>query len=62
MIDGCTLSECRLEIFQGGGVEVNCGYSRLSHTKPKAYGSVHHLTLEGKEEAAELESGEIGGS
>ena len=43
-------------------MEVTYEYDRLSHAKPKAYGSVRHLTLEGKEEAAESESGEIEGS
>ena len=40
MIDGCTLSGCRLEKFRGGGVEVDCGYGCLSRRKPKAQGSV----------------------
>ena len=32
-------------------MEVNCGYRRLSHTKPKAQGSVRQPSLERKDEA-----------
>ena len=56
MIDGCTVSGCRLKKKFSGGVEVNCEYRRLSHTKPKAQGSVRQPSLERKDEAAKERS------
>ena len=41
-------------------MEVNCGYRRLSHTKPKAQGSVRQPSLERKDETKLRENDLIG--
>ena len=37
-------------------MEVDCGYGRLSHTKPKAQGSVRQPSLERKDKAVREQS------